>query len=181
MSNRYENHLHSASRAFYIVAALLLATGIALVSQIRNRRVLEKTLEEVTHAQSGLGRVKEAATNRRQTLTALKSQLDTNVKLNSPEMVLYRKFDVLKAQLNADDMTMVSLEKKGEEASLQFYIVFNNPDFNSLLNTVSRIHTGTFPLTPISAISISQSDGKGTNGLTYKITGRIITGNKVNP
>jgi hypothetical protein len=181
MNYEYENRLKAVTKFFYIAAALLLAVGIASVVQTRSRKVLEKTLKEVTLAQEGLTRIKAATTNRRQTLAAIKSQLDQNTTQSSPEMILYRKFDELKARLNADDMTMVSFEKKGGEAALQFALTFNNPDFNALLNIVSTLHGGTFPLTPVSSIAVTQADGKGAGGVTYKITGKIVTRDKVRP
>ena len=180
MSNGYESRLKAIARLFYIATALLLAVGIFLVSQMRSRSVLEKSLIEVTRAQEGLTRVKAAIANRRQTLAAIKSHLDQDANKSSPEMVLYRKFDELKSRLNADDITMAALEKKGGEASLQFTLTFNNPEYNTLLNTVSGLHGSTFPMTPVTAVAVTQSD-KGSGGVTYKITGKIITSDKVKP
>lgn len=177
----YEPYLKPLKTRFFIAAALLLLVATATVSQLKSRRVLEKSLEELTRAQSGLTKVKGANANRRQVLATMKAQLDQNANTSSPEMVLYRKFDELKARLNADDMTMGAIEKKGGEASLQFNLTFTNPEFNALLNTVSGLHGSTFPLTPISGIAVTHSVGKSSGGVTYKITGKIITADKVKP
>lgn len=181
MNNGYENNLKPVVRRFYIAAALLLAIAIVSVAQTRNRKLLEMTLREVTRTEGGVSRIKEATANRRQALEAIKSQLDHNARSSSPEMVLYRKYDEIKARLTPDEMSMTALEKKGGEASLQFTLTFNNPDFNTLLNTVSGLHGSTFPMTPVSAITVAQANGKGSCGVTYKVTGKIITDDKAKP
>ena len=179
--NAYDNILIPLKRRFFIATALLFVVAIACVTQMRSRRQLEKTSDDVIRAQAGLTRVKVANANRKQALAAIRSQLDQNTQQNSPEMVLYRKVDELAANLNPDGMTTSSIENKGGEATLLFTLDFNNPDFNALLNTVSTLHAATFPMTPVSAITVSQSDGKGSSGVSYKVSGKIITSVKAKP
>lgn len=181
MNSENKNRLKPAVMRFYMAALLLFTLAVASVSQMRTRKVLEKTLDDITQAQAGLTKVKDASANRVQALALIKSQLDQKAQQSSPEMILYRKYDELKGRLNPDDMTMAAIEKKDGAASLQFSLFFNNPDFNAFLNIASALNAGTFPMTPISTITVAQGDSKGTGGVTYKITGRIITDNKAMP
>ena len=164
-----------------MAAALLLGMAIVCVSQLRSRLLLEKTLESLTRAQSGLAHVKEANTNRRHALTALQSQFGQGAQNSSPEMVLYGKIDEIKARLNPDDMTITSVEKKGGEASLQYTLSFNTTDFNTLLNAVSYLYGSLFPLAPVSSVVITHSETSGTTGVSAKVAGKVISIEKTNP
>ena len=179
--NRYESALKPLKVRFFIAAALLLIVGIACAAQLRNRLLLEKTSAELTRAQSGLVRVKAASANRRQVLTALQSQLGQGVQKSSPEMILYGKVDELKTHLNPDDMTITAVERKGGEASLQYTLTFGNADFNHLLNSVNYLQSAVFPLTPVNFIAVTQSESKGTTGVSFKVTGKVITSEKMKP
>lgn len=181
MSSEHTQGLKPATLFFYLAALLLFVVAVASVSQFRTRKVREKTLIEMTKAQEGLTKIKASIANRKQALATFRSQLDQNSRAASPEMILYKKFDELKAGLAPADVTMGGIEKKGGEASLPFAATFTNPDFNVLLNTVSALHSSTFPMTPVSAISVAQADSKSSGGIIYRITGRIITDDKAKP
>ncbi|MDD2851524.1 MAG: hypothetical protein PHY09_06430 [Desulfuromonadaceae bacterium] len=168
-------------RWFFIAAALLLLAAVAWITELRQRIVLEKSLKELARAQSGLSRLKAASASRRQMITTLQSQLGQGPVKKSPEMVLYEKSEEMQTALKADDMIFSGIAKNGGEASLQFTLTFNNPDYTTLLNTVSSLHTAAFPLTPISSIVVTQSSVKGTEGLSVKVVGKIITIEKAKP
>lgn len=179
--NRYEIALKPLKVRFFIAAALLLALAVACVLQLRSRLLLEKTSAELTMAQSGLARVKSAGANRRQVLTALQSQLGQDSQKNSPEIIIYGKVDELKTHLNPDDMTITAIEKKGGEASLQYTLTFTKADFNHLLNSVNYLQRAVFPLSPVTSIAVTQSESKGTAGVSFKVTGKVITSEKIKP
>lgn len=181
LTGGYEIGLKPLKRRFYISAALFLFVAVVCSSQARRHKLLATTLEELTRAQVGLAQVKAASANRQQTLAALQAQLGQGSLQSSPEMIIYRKTDELKAVLKPDDMTITTIEKKGGEASLQYTLTFNNHDYNTLLNAVSALHTAVFPLTPVSAIAVTQADAKGGGGISYKVTGKIITSEKTKP
>jgi hypothetical protein len=179
--NGYEYSLKPLKWRFYIAALLLLVMTSAFIIQQRSHRQLVKTLDDLTRAVSGLSKVREASANRRSVLAAIQSQFARNIQNKSPEMILYEKIDELKTLFNADDMTITALEKKGSESSIQYTITLNNPDFNGVLNTISALHGSVFPVSPVSAIAITQSDVKGVGALSYKITGKIIANEKQKP
>lgn len=173
----YESSLKPDKLLFSAAAGLLLIVLTSFTIQAKNRIFLEKTVTELTSASSGLSRLKTATANRKQVLAALKNKFDQNISTSSPEMVLYKKFDYLQAALKPDGINVTNVEKKGGEASISFTLTFNNPDFNALLNTVTDLHGSIFPMTPVSAISVTQNELKNGGGITYKITGKIITDN----
>ncbi len=181
IENRYENNLKPLKNRFFVVAGLFLIVAIAFVTAQRNRRQLESTFDNLTRAQGGLTRVKEANANRRHVLAALKSQFGQGAQIMSPEMVIYGKVEEIKARLNPDDMTITAVAKGGGEASLQYTLSFSNPNFNNLLNAISYLHGSVFPLTPVSSVAITQSDVKGTSGYSFNITGKVITSGKTKP
>ncbi len=181
IASRYESDLKPLKMRFFIAAALLLIVAIASVRQLRSRILLEQLSADLIRAQSGLARVKEANANRRRALTALQSQLSQFAQNSSPEMVLYRKIDEIKARLSPDNMTIGAVEKKGGEASLPYSLVFNNPDFNNLLNAVSYLHGAVFPLSPVSSVAIMRSDPSGTGEGSFTISGKVITSEKTKP
>ena len=177
----YEDNLMPLKMRFFIAAGLFLIVAITFVTVQRNRRQLEKTFDNLTQGQGGFNRVKEANANRRQVLTALKSQFGQGTQIMSPEMVIYGKIEEIKARLNPDDMTINTVDKSGGEASLQYTLSFSNHDFNNLLNAISYLHGSVFPLTPVNSVTITQSDAKGTNRATFDITGKVITIGKTKP
>jgi cytoskeletal protein RodZ len=166
---------------FFIVAAILLAVAVTWVSQLKQRVILEKTLKELTLAESGLKRIREASANHRKVLAAIQSQFDQNTGKKSQEMILYEKVDEMKTALKPDNLTISRIEKKGGEASLQFTLTFNNLDYPALLNIAGSLHAAVFPLTQVNSIDIKQSDSKTTRGVSFKITGKIITIGKSKP
>lgn len=179
--NCYEYSLKPLKRRFYIAALLLLVMASAFIIQRQSHRQLEKMLYDLAHAVSGLSKVREASANRRSVLAAMQSQFARNIQNKSPEMILYEKIDELKTLFNADDMTITALEKRGSEFSIQYTVTLNDPDFNSVLNTISGLHGSVFPVSPVSAIAITQSDVKGVGALSFKITGKIIANEKQKP
>jgi len=181
IESRYENDLKPLKKRFFITALLFLIAAITFVTLQRNRRQLEKTFDNLTRAQVGLTRVKEANANRRQVLTALKSQFGHGTQNISPEMVLYGKIDEIKARLNPNDMTIATVEKKGGEASLQYTLAFSNQDFNNLLNAINYLHGSVFPLAPVNSVAITQSEAKGSGEASFKVTGKVITSEKIKP
>lgn len=181
ITTTYEGSLKPFKMRFFMAAALFLAVALAGVSQQRSRLTLEKSRDGLSRAQNGLARVKEANTNRKHALTVLKSQYGEGVKNSSPEMVLYGKIEEIKARLNPDDMTITAVEKKSGEASLQYSLTFRNPDFNTLLNAVSYLHGAVFPLSPVSSVVAAQSEASGAGGISFKVSGRVITIEKTKP
>jgi hypothetical protein len=177
----YDDNITPLKRRFFIAAGLVLILAVAGVSLLRSRRLLAKTHESLTRAQSGLDRVKAANANRRLVLATLKSQFGQSAQNSSPEIILYGKVDQIKARLNPDDMTITAIEKKGGEASLQYTLAFNNPDFNTLLNAVNYLQEIVFPLTPVSSIAVAQSEVRGVAGVSFKVSGKIITSEKTKP
>ena len=181
VANSREMELTGLKKRFYIAAALCLIVAVGWVNQQRRRVLLEKTVKELTGAESGLRQVKAANANRRQVLAALQSKFAQGAGSRSSEMVLYEKVDELNTTLKPDDMIISGIEKKEGEASLQFTLIFNNPDFTALLNMVSALHTAVFPLTPISSITVTQADAKGNGGVSFRVVGKIVVSEKTKP
>jgi hypothetical protein len=177
----YEGYLAPLKKRFAAAAVLLLVVGTVCVSQHRSRLQLENTLESLNRARSGFAKVKAANENRRQVLTLMQSQFGLNASGRSQEMILYTKVDELKASLKADDMTISAVEKRGGEASIQYSLTFNNPDFNNLLNTISALHVAVFPQTPVSSIAVTQTDVKGNGSVSFRVIGKIISSEKQKP
>lgn len=181
LTNGYESGLKPLKRLFFIAAALLLVVATLCVNQTRRHRLLQTTLKELTRAQRGLVQVKAANVNRRQVLAALQSQFGQGTLHSSPEMILYRKVEEIKASLRPEGMTFTAIGKKGSEASLQYTLTFNNLEYNTLLNTVGSLHNSVFPLTPVSSIAVTQSGAKESGGVSYIVTGKIVTSEKTKP
>lgn len=181
MSTGYAHYLQPLKKRFYLIAVLLLAVASAWVQQQRNRLVLEKTNQELLRAKSGLGRVAAAIDNRRAVLTAMQNQFAQGVQQRSPEAIIYGKVDELKARFKPDDMTITPIEKKGYETTLNYTLTFTNPDYNTLLNSISALQGAVFPMTPVSSVAIAQTDLKGSAVLSCKVTGRIVTGEAAKP
>ena len=181
IANRYDAVLKPFKLRFVVAALLLLSVAVVTVSQMRTRRLLENKLETLTSAQSGLVKVKAANANLKSALTVLQTQFSQIPKNSSPEMVLYSKTDEIKSRLNPDEMAVSAAEKKGGEATLQYDLTFNNPDFNKLLNDVSYLHGGVFPLTPVNSLTVSQSGTGAAEGVSFKISGRVISIEKSKP
>lgn len=180
-SGRYESSLNKLKTAFMLTVALTVAVAVVAVVQVKERRALEKSIEELTQVKAGLERVRVANANRRQVLAAIRSQYDRSDRTGSAEMVLYRKYDELQSDLNPDEISAPGIERKGGEVSLPFVITFNNPDFNVLLNTANALHGNLSPLMPVSAVSIVQGEGRGAGSLICSITGKIVTSDRVKP
>ena len=178
---RYERDIRPLKRVFLITAVLFLALATTFAVQEKNRRVKEKTLAELARAREGLSRVKEAAMNRRRALTALKSQLVTNMESNSPERLIYGKIDELKARLKPDDMTIGTLKKEGGDVSLPFTLKFTNPNYCDLLNAVGHLQHEVFPFTPVNSIAIAQGEHDGKGVVEYTIDGTVLTIERRNP
>ena len=168
-------------RWFFLAATLLLLVAVAWITELRQRVVLEKALKELTRAESGLSQVKAASENRRQVIAALLSRFRQGPAKRSPEMVLYEKAEEMQTSLKADSMIISGISKMGGEASMQFTLTFNNPDYTTLLNTVNSLHTAAFPLTPISSVEVTQSNVKGSGGLSAKVIGKIVTFENTKP
>lgn len=162
-------------RWFFLAAALLLLVAVAWVTELRQRLVLEKSLKELSRAENGLSQMKAASESRRQAIAALQSRFGQGHAKRSPEMVLYEKAEEMQASLKTGDMIISGIAKTGGEASMPFTLAFNNPDYTTLLNTISSLHTAEFPLTPISSVEIAQSYAKGSEGLSVKVIGKIVT------
>lgn len=167
--------LNMLKRWFFLAAALLLLVAVAWVTELRQRVVLEKSLKELTRAENGLSQIKAASESRRQAIAALQSRFGQGPAKRSPEMVLYEKAEEMQASFKSNDMVISGIAKIGGEASMPFTLTFNNPDYTTLLNTVSSLHTAVFPLTPISSVEVAQSTVKGSEGLSVRVVGKIVT------
>jgi hypothetical protein len=167
--------VNTLKRWFSLAAALLLLMAVAWITELRQRVVLEKHLKELTRAESGLSQVKAAANSRRQVIAALQSRFGQSLAKKSPEMVLYEKAEEMQTSHKADNIIISGIAKTGGEASMQFTLTFTNPDYTTLLNTVTSLHTAPFPLTPISSVEVAQSSVKGAEGLSARVIGRIVT------
>jgi hypothetical protein len=178
--SRYEADILPLKKRFWIAAGLLLVVAIICVSQIRNRRLLEKTRSELVRAKTGLTVLREASANRKQALDALKAMYMQGAK-TSPERLIYGKIDELSARLKPDDVTFSAIEKKADEVSLQFSFKFINPNYNDFLNNVSYLEGSTFPVTMVSAVAIKQADVGGKPVLSCSITGKVLTSEKSKP
>ena len=176
----YTDVLKPLKVRFFIAATLLLAVAVTSTQLYKSRTSLKNTLEGLAKAQSGLIRVKEAIANRRLLLTTLQTQLGQGSHSNSPEVILYQKVDEIKARLNPEDMTITAVEKKAGEASLLYTLTFNSKDFNSLLNAINYLHGAVFPSSPVSSVAVTQSAGEKA-GVSFKVTGRIVTSEKPKP
>jgi hypothetical protein len=177
----YATDIKPLQKRFWIVTTLLLLVAIACVSQIRNRRLLEKTHTELLKARVGLGKVRDASANRKTVLATLKSQYMQKTGGTSPERLIYGKIDELKARLNPDDVTIGAIEKKEGEVSLQYTFKFTNPNYNDFLNTVSYLEGSVFPLTVVSTVAITQADAGGKGVLSGTVNGKIITSEMIKP
>lgn len=173
--NRYSSALVPLKRFFWVATLLFLILSITFVIKKRERRVLEKTVIELTKANTGLNVVSEGITNRRLVLTTLKAQLAKNNESISPERLIYGKVDEIAAQFRPDDMTITTLERKDGNISLPFTLKFSNTDYCRLLNVSNQLQHSVFPFTPINTITLTQAEKDGKGVVEYTIIGSILT------
>ena len=178
--SRYEAYITPRVKLFWIAAGLLLLTAMICVSQVRSRRLQEKTHSELVRAKAGLLQLREASANRKQALQTLKAMYLQGGKISS-ERLIYGKIDELSDRLKPDDIIISSLEKKADEASLQFTFKFINPNYNDFLNNVSYLEGSVFPLTIVSTVAITQAEVSGKSVLACSITGKILTSESSKP
>lgn len=181
MVTQYESDIRPSKMRFYYAAMLFLIVAVACTGLARARRQQEKTLSELVRAKAGFDKLKEANVNRRQALATLKVQLGSSSEKNSPELLIYGKLDEIKARLKPDDVTVAAIERKGGEVTLPYTIKFSNQDYSTFLNAVSYLQESALPLTPVNAITISQTETTGKSGVLFTITGNVRTTEKSKP
>ena len=179
--SRYETDIAPLKRRFCFAAALFLVTAMACVSQIRSRRLLEKTHDELVRAKAGLVRVREAGATRRNTLEMLKNLQMHGAANTSAERRIYGKIDELNTRLKPDELTISAIERKGDEVLLQYSFKFINPNYNDFLNTVNYLEGSVFPLTTVNAVAITQAEAGGKKMLACSVNGKVLTSEKQKP
>lgn len=176
----YGTDISPLRKRFWIAVVFLLITAVLCVSQIRSRRVLEKTRIELLKAKAGLVLLRETSKQRKHAVETLKAMY-TQGSRTSAERLVYGKIDELSARLKPDDVTISAIESKGDEVSLQFVFKFINPNHTDFLNNISYLEGNVFPLTMVSAVSITRTETDGKSVLTCSVTGRVLTTGKGKP
>jgi len=180
-NNRYEGGLKSLKRIFMAATLLFITLATIFVIAERNRRVLKKTIQELGKANAGLEGVKTAILNRRNALTTIKAQLVPDNEKSSSERQVYGKVDEIIARFEPNDMTITTLERKGENVSLPFTLKFSNPNYSDFLNNVGQMQRSVFPFTPINSIALTQTEQNGKWIVEYTLTGSVLTVDRNGP
>lgn len=166
---------------FWIAAALFLVVAVACTSLARTRKLQEKTLTDLVRAKAGLVKLREASKNRKEALARLKAQPVDNAENKSPQMLIYWKLDEMKERLRPDDVTVASIEKKGEKVSLPYTLKLNNHSYSEFLDAIRYLQSSSSPWTPVSSIAISQSGDPARRAVIFSIAGKVLVNDKSKP
>lgn len=180
MSSRYRTDISPLNKRFLVAAAMLLLSAMICVGQIRSRRLLEKTHDELVRAKAGFALLQEATKDRRNALEVLKTMYAHGGR-TSAERIIYGKIDELNDRLRPSNMTISAIERKGDEVSLQYSFKFVNPDYNDFLNNIGYLEGSVLPLTVVSAVSITKAEVDGKGVLSCSIDGKVLTSGKGGP
>lgn len=179
--NQYEADLMPVKIRFWVAAVLFLVLAVTCVSQTRTWRLQEKTCAELTRAKTGLARLRGATLNRKEALARMKAQPVDNTEHKTPEMLVYWKLDEIKERLRTDDVTVASIEKKGDKVSLPYTLKFNNHSYHEFINAVRYLQKSSSPWTPISSLTISQSGDPGKGAVIFTIAGNVLVNGRGKP
>ena len=175
LTGRQPTDLAAQKRLFWMAAALLLLALLAFLGQARSKRLLEKTRDDLARAESGLARLQTASAERKKALTALKSQkLPSDAKI-SPEVLLYRAVDELKARFSPDSLTVSAVERKANEVSLGYSLKYLNPNYSNFLNIVGYLESCNVPSSQVNAVEIVRDGSNGKAEVSCSVTGRLLT------
>lgn len=180
-SEKYGYFISPCRKRFLVSSVILFVVAIVSVYQVRNKRLLENTYKELLRADNGLYRLKQASKNYKQTLDALKIQLDKGGNSVSTARIVYGKADEIGTLYKPDEMTIGALEKKGSDISLSYTLKFIDMDYNRFLTIVSELQGGTFPVSHVVSIAIAQSTLQGKGSVIYTISGSITAIEKSQP
>ena len=100
MSDTRQADIGTLKKQFWIATALLLLAALACSGQIRTRRQLEKSRDDLIRAESGLARLRAASAERRKEVAAFNLQHAQNDAKISPERFLYQTIDDLNAAID---------------------------------------------------------------------------------
>jgi hypothetical protein len=172
--NGLETEVRQLKKRYWMALALFFISSMVCVSLLRTMQVQEKTNRELLRASDGLKLLKGVNINRRMSLAQLKSHFLADGKNASVEKLIYARIDDLKTRFKPNDLTIASIEKKGEEVTLNYTLKFLNPDFNYFLNTVNALEEIDYPLTVVSSVSITRSAAKDGNVLSCAVSGKVL-------
>lgn len=180
MTRSYRTDISPLNKRFLVAAVMFLVSAMICVGQIRSRRLLEKTRDELLRAKAGFSQLQQATKDRRNALETLKSMYAHGAH-TSAERIIYGKIDELNALLRPSNMTISTIERKGDEVSLQYSFKFVNPDYNDFLNNIGYLEGSVFPLTVVSAVAIMKAEIDGRSVLSCSIDGKVMTSDKGGP
>lgn len=180
-SGRYDDLLMTLRRRFVAAAVVLFVMAMVCVYLERTGRQLDKTHKELLRAEAGLSRVKQAAASHRQTLAALKAQFERLDTKSSTARVVYGRVDEIQASYKPDEMSIGSLEKKGNDVSLSYIMKFVDIDYSRFLTIVHELQRGVFPVSQVTSILIGQAPLEGKGSVTFTIHGAITSIEKSQP
>ncbi len=170
---REETGLAMLKKRFWCALALLFCLALACAIQARTRLGLERTRAELLKAGTGLTRVRQAGAARREALASFRPPPEAAQAHASVEKLLYGGVDRLQARFRPDDLTVSSIERKGDRVSLQYSFTFLNPSFDDFLNAVSSLEGTGFPLTLVDSVSIARAEG-GKGALNCTVNGTVL-------
>ena len=179
--SQYEIDLRPLKMRFLIAATLFLVVALACVSVSRTRKLHDKTHAELVRAKAGLAKLRGAAKNRAETLARLKALLADNTDNKSPEMLIYWKVDEIKERTRTNDLTVATIEKKGEKASLPFVLKLNNHNYTEFIHTIRYLQKSFSPWAPVSSVAISQTGDPGKSGVVFTINAKVVVNEKSAP
>jgi hypothetical protein len=173
--NRYRDSLKAYKFNFLLVTVLFLAVSTACALQERERRFLDRQQKELVRAKEGLTRVRAAILDYRSALVTLKAHYTEETVKATPASQIYSRVDELVARYKPDETVFGTLEKNGDNASLNYTLSFINRDYGILLDTISQLQCNVFPFTPVDSITISQKEHQGRGAVICAISGRVTS------
>ena len=154
---------------YYVLSGLFFSIALsAVIISERYENSLSDILKRLESGKQNLPAMQNALADMDTALSDIKRMTPPDISSQTGEMQILIRLDELKSRMNEAEITVSSMEYRGDEINLPVVIKAPMKDYASLVNAAGYLQAQSFPVFNISNLSLSQAQDKS---VLYEIRG----------